>query len=114
MTPAWTPRYATISKLFTCDLMLHIIHKLLGSVVARRAKLRAESHFERVLHLITLALHEDKRLYLAGDTRLQFVTAAQSYSGPRDLSGRAASATASCWLYLCLRVVNLSRTVPVH
>ncbi|XP_067943651.1 E3 ubiquitin-protein ligase UBR2-like isoform X2 [Watersipora subatra] len=82
--PRWCSRYAAISKLYTCDVMLYLIHTLLGNMVAKRSKLKSESHTERVLHLITLALHNDKQACLAGDKSLAFVKAAQSYYGASD------------------------------
>ena len=86
MTPRWLPHYAAVSRLFTCDLMLYLIHTLLTNMVTRRSRLRAESHFEKVLHLITLALHEDKQAFLAGDKSLKFINASQAYYREQDYS----------------------------
>ena len=86
MTIKWRPRYAGISRLYTCDVMLYIMHTLLANMVAKRSRLRSEAHFEKVLHLITMALHEDKQNYLAGDKSLMFVNRAQSYCGAGDYS----------------------------
>ncbi|KAF6024218.1 UBR2 [Bugula neritina] len=80
-TPQWTERYSSVSRLFTCDVMLHVIHTLLSNMVAKRSRIRSESHLEKVLHLITLALHEDKHEFAAGNKSLPFTNAAQRYKG---------------------------------
>lgn len=81
MMPQWADKYATISELFTCDVMLHMIHTLLTNMSARRSRLRSEIHFEKALHLITMALHEDKLAYERGNKSLRFVNLAHTYKG---------------------------------
>lgn len=76
--PRWTARFRAISALLTCDLMLHLLYTVLARVVNKRCRVRAESHAERALHLITLGLHEDKLEYEAGNRNLSFVLALQS------------------------------------
>lgn len=79
--PRWVDRFSRISHIYTCDVMLHIIHTLLVNITARRSRLRSEIHFEKCLHLITMGLHEDKLQYISGDKSLKFVKACQSYRG---------------------------------
>ena len=81
MMPLWVNRFASVSHIFTCDVMLHIIHTLLVNMTARRSRLRSEIHFEKCLHLITMGLHEDKLQYNNGNQSLKFVKACQSYRG---------------------------------
>ena len=92
MMPLWVNRFASVSHIFTCDVMLHIIHTLLVNMTARRSRLRSEIHFEKCLHLITMGLHEDKLQYNNGNQSLKFVKACQSYRGM----------SAGMWLYCVL------------
>ena len=72
--PQWVSKYKPVSALFTCDVMLHIMNNVLYQVVHKPTTgAKAETPLEKVLHLITMGLHEDVLNQLDGDNRLSFV-----------------------------------------
>ena len=79
--PQLVPKFATLRHLFTSEILLHIMHCILSHMLGKKSHLQADSHVERVLHLITMAVHEDKLQYEIGNTTLDFCTIAQSKSG---------------------------------
>lgn len=79
--PRWTSRYKPVSALFSCDVMLHVLHGVLSRVISgKMVMFKAETALEKVFHLITMGLHEDKLNHEEGDRRLLFVQALNSKS----------------------------------
>lgn len=58
--PQFCDIFSTVPKLLSCDVMIHIMELILTRTAAQRSRSWSEAQFERILHLIGLALHEQK------------------------------------------------------
>uniref|UniRef100_A0A0L8GI50 E3 ubiquitin-protein ligase n=1 Tax=Octopus bimaculoides TaxID=37653 RepID=A0A0L8GI50_OCTBM len=61
--PRFCKLFAGVRNVLSCDVMIHIMTIVLSRTAAERSRSWSETQFERVLHLIGLALHEQKAAY---------------------------------------------------
>ncbi|GIY02969.1 e3 ubiquitin-protein ligase UBR2 [Caerostris darwini] len=59
--PKFTPRFAIITNILQCDVLLHIMELILKRTLNLHSSAFSETQLEKVLHLIGLALHEEER-----------------------------------------------------
>ncbi|XP_043930148.1 E3 ubiquitin-protein ligase UBR1 [Protopterus annectens] len=59
--PKFCPAFSDIVKILNCDVMIHIIKTILRKTVRMRETLWNEAIIQRILHLISLALLEEKQ-----------------------------------------------------
>ncbi|XP_054719736.1 E3 ubiquitin-protein ligase UBR2-like [Uloborus diversus] len=59
--PAFCPRYAIITNILQCDVMLHVMELVLKRTVNLHSSAFSETQLEKVLHLMGIALHEEER-----------------------------------------------------
>ena len=74
--PKFTSVFQPIRNLLQCDLMMEIMHLILQRSVATRSRSWSEAQLDRLLHLIGLALHEQKRCIMAGNFSFDFIARA--------------------------------------
>ncbi|KAL3874810.1 hypothetical protein ACJMK2_037773 [Sinanodonta woodiana] len=70
------PQFKSSINLLQCDVMIYIMALVLGRSTAVRSRSFSENQLERVLHLIGLALHEQKRALELGFTGFDFYSKA--------------------------------------
>ncbi|XP_036362992.1 E3 ubiquitin-protein ligase UBR2 isoform X2 [Octopus sinensis] len=61
--PRFCKLFAGVRNVLSCDVMIHIMTIVLSRTAAERSRSWSETQFERVMHLIGLALHEQKAAY---------------------------------------------------
>eukprot|EP00106_Octopus_bimaculoides_P013402 XP_014780844.1 PREDICTED: E3 ubiquitin-protein ligase UBR2-like [Octopus bimaculoides] len=61
--PRFCKLFAGVRNVLSCDVMIHIMTIVLSRTAAERSRSWSETQFERVVHLIGLALHEQKAAY---------------------------------------------------
>lgn len=71
--PKFTPQFAQISNLLQSDVLVHILSLILQRSVAVRSRSWSETQLDRVLHLIGLALHEQRRNIHEGNHNFDFI-----------------------------------------
>ncbi|XP_048736873.2 E3 ubiquitin-protein ligase UBR2-like isoform X4 [Ostrea edulis] len=71
--PRFAPQFVQIVNLLQCDVMIHILSLILQRSVAMRSRSWSETQLDRVLHLIGLALHEQKRSIQDGNIAFDFI-----------------------------------------
>ncbi|XP_074663047.1 E3 ubiquitin-protein ligase UBR2-like [Tubulanus polymorphus] len=71
--PPFSQAFSTIVNLLHCDVMIYLIKIILKRTAATRSRSWSETQFEKTLHLIGLALYEDKRQYDNGERAFCFV-----------------------------------------
>ncbi|XP_013420461.1 E3 ubiquitin-protein ligase UBR2 isoform X2 [Lingula anatina] len=71
--PPFTAAFQPCVNLLQCDVMLHIMKTVLHRTAATWSRSWSEAQLERVLHLIGLALHEDRRAHDRGEESFNFV-----------------------------------------
>ena len=72
--PDLTPHFASLRQILQCDLFLHIIVLVLERTCSAHTFSFSETQFEKILHLIGLALHEEIRfLKLDSSEKCDFV-----------------------------------------
>ncbi|KAI0239314.1 E3 ubiquitin-protein ligase UBR2 [Lamellibrachia satsuma] len=64
--PPFAAGYIPVTKLLHSDLLLYLLRILLKRTAAKRSRSWSETQFEKVLHLIGLALYEEQRMHNAG------------------------------------------------
>ncbi|XP_063428523.1 E3 ubiquitin-protein ligase UBR2-like isoform X1 [Mytilus trossulus] len=74
--PKVTPMFEPLVGLLQCDIMVHIMHLILQRTVAVRSRSWSEAQVDRVLHLIGLALHEQRRATTEGNHNFDFLARA--------------------------------------
>ncbi|XP_015925189.1 E3 ubiquitin-protein ligase UBR2 [Parasteatoda tepidariorum] len=60
--PEFHPRFAIISNILQCDVMLHMMELVLKRTLNLHSAAFSETQLEKVLHLIGVALHEEERV----------------------------------------------------
>lgn len=83
--PALTPGFAGMTGLLQCDTMLHIIRLVLSRAMAAKSRSFSELQLEKVLHLIGLAIHEERSAHEKGESSFRFTEKALHV----DTSGRS-------------------------
>ncbi|XP_061173944.1 E3 ubiquitin-protein ligase UBR2-like isoform X1 [Saccostrea echinata] len=71
--PRFTSQFERISNLLQCDVMVHILSLILQRSVATRSRSWSETQLDRILHLIGLALHEQRRNIQDGHHGFDFI-----------------------------------------
>jgi E3 ubiquitin-protein ligase UBR2 len=71
--PAFSNVFSTVIHLLDCDVMIHILRLVLSRTCATRSRSWSEMQLEKILHLIGLALHEERRAFDNGDTYFKFI-----------------------------------------
>jgi E3 ubiquitin-protein ligase UBR2 len=71
--PPFQSSFGPVINLLTCDVTICIIKLILKRTAAARSRSWSENQFEKVLHLVGLALHEDKRSYDKGEGAFYFI-----------------------------------------
>ena len=74
--PRFTPQFQSVINLLQCDVMIHIMELILARTVATRSRSWSEAQMERILHLIGLALHEQKSAIETGNHEYEFLSRA--------------------------------------
>ncbi|KAK3092305.1 hypothetical protein FSP39_001069, partial [Pinctada imbricata] len=81
--PLFTSLFHPIVNLLQSDIMLVIMHLILQRSVAARSRSWSEAQLDRVLHLIGLALHEQKTAVMSGNPTFDFIS--KAVRGDRNL-----------------------------
>ncbi|XP_041351534.1 E3 ubiquitin-protein ligase UBR2-like isoform X2 [Gigantopelta aegis] len=79
--PPLTSQFAAIVNILHCDVMFHIFKMVLTRTAAQRSRSWSEAQFERILYIIGIALHEQKRAFKEGNTSYDFLTKAMKEDG---------------------------------
>ncbi|KAL4237392.1 hypothetical protein ACF0H5_002110 [Mactra antiquata] len=74
--PKFTPQFAPIVNLLQSDVMIYLMELILGRAAATRSRSLSETQLERVLYLIGLALHEQRRAITDGVDSFDFLSKA--------------------------------------
>lgn len=83
--PPFCPLFASLVNILQCDVMLYIMGTILQWVVEHHGSAWSESMLQRVLHLIGMALQEEKHhLENAVEGQVQTFTFTQKISKPGD------------------------------
>lgn len=70
--PPLCPGFAIMVNVMQCDIMLHLMHIILERSSNLRARSFSETQFQKVLHLIGYALHEEQRYHDNSDPFFNF------------------------------------------
>lgn len=70
--------FKTIKNILQCDVMLYLMHLLLSRTAAKRSRSWSEGQLDRILHLIGLALLEQRQAINEGDHSFDFLSKALS------------------------------------
>ncbi|XP_060067571.1 E3 ubiquitin-protein ligase UBR2-like isoform X1 [Ylistrum balloti] len=68
--------FQPITNLLQCDMMLYLMHLLLQRTAAKRSRSWSEGQLDRILHIIGLALLEQRRATNEGDHSFDFLSKA--------------------------------------
>ncbi|XP_064624216.1 E3 ubiquitin-protein ligase UBR2-like isoform X2 [Lineus longissimus] len=79
--PPFITSFSPVINILTCDVMIFIMKLILMRTAATRSRSWSENQFEKVLHLIGLALHEDKKSYDKGEGAFCFIEKATRGEG---------------------------------
>ncbi|XP_052769327.1 E3 ubiquitin-protein ligase UBR2-like isoform X1 [Mya arenaria] len=71
--PKFKPMFAPIVNILQCDVMIFLMELVLSRAAAVRSRSLSETQLERVLHLICLGLHEQKRAVEEGNRSFDFL-----------------------------------------
>ncbi|XP_053394416.1 E3 ubiquitin-protein ligase UBR2-like isoform X2 [Mercenaria mercenaria] len=74
--PKFQPQFAPIVNLLQCDVMIYLMELILSRAAASRSRSLSETQLERILHLIGLALHEQRRAITDGNNSFDFLSKA--------------------------------------
>ncbi|XP_060594831.1 E3 ubiquitin-protein ligase UBR2-like isoform X1 [Ruditapes philippinarum] len=75
--PKFKPQFAPIMNLLQCDVMIYLMELILTRAAATRSRSLSETQLERILHLIGIALHEQRRAITDGNTEFDFLSKAK-------------------------------------
>ncbi|XP_052273758.1 E3 ubiquitin-protein ligase UBR2-like isoform X2 [Dreissena polymorpha] len=72
--PKFRPMFLPVMGLLQCDIMIYVIELVLARAAEVRSRSLSETQLERVLHLIGMGLHEQKRAIEEGNRQFDFLT----------------------------------------
>ncbi|XP_064603615.1 E3 ubiquitin-protein ligase UBR2-like isoform X2 [Liolophura sinensis] len=74
--PPFSLQFTPVINLLECDVMIQVMEVVLARTQRQRSRSCPEGQFERILHLIGLALHEQRRAIVDGNTEFDFLSKA--------------------------------------
>ena len=80
--PPFTTGFSPIRNILQSAVFIRVIKLTLTRAAAKFSKYWSDTQFEKLLHLIGLALHEDKRAHDNGDSSFNFIGRACSSKLP--------------------------------
>ncbi|XP_048259504.1 E3 ubiquitin-protein ligase UBR2-like isoform X2 [Haliotis rufescens] len=79
--PSLTSQFQPLVDILQCDVMLHIMRVVLTRTAAQRSRSWSEAQFERILYIIGIALHEQRRAIDMNNTSFDFLNKAVKENG---------------------------------